>query len=148
MAELIIIRGLPGSGKSTEAKKYLENSQHIVNIEADMFFTKETGAYIFNPSQLQYAHRWCLDTAKIFLRQEKTVVVSNTFTTFSEIKDYVTFAVTAKIPISIITMTNKFGSIHNVPDYAMERMSNRFVPHHEMIELVDKFSMEFGESST
>ena len=55
MKNLYIIRGLPGSGKSTIAKS-LGKSWQI--FEADQFFMKN-GKYEFDGSKLKDAHDWC-----------------------------------------------------------------------------------------
>lgn len=73
---LYIVRGLPGSGKSTFAK-----SLGGVNYEADMFFINENGEYNFDPSKLKDAHNWCRHKAMDSMKSgEPIVVVSNTFT--------------------------------------------------------------------
>jgi len=49
-----LIRGLPGSGKTTMAKK-IEGFEHF---EADQYFEKD-GSYEFDPSELNSAHEEC-----------------------------------------------------------------------------------------
>lgn len=148
MANLIIIRGLPGSGKSTNAKNHMSQGGKIIHLEADMFFTKENGKYEFDGQFIHAAHRWCLDTAKVFLRQEYTVVVSNTFTVYSEMKGYVIFAINNGIDVSVITMSNKYGSIHDVPDHAMTRMANRFMSHDEIMDYISKESIVLSKNNS
>ena len=46
MKKLIIIRGLPGSGKSTFAK-----SLNCTHFETDMYFTDSEGNYNFMPQK-------------------------------------------------------------------------------------------------
>ena len=53
MQELIIIRGIPGSGKTTMAKSY----QGYSHYEADMFFMKD-GVYNFDRAKIKNAHNW------------------------------------------------------------------------------------------
>ena len=47
---MVLIRGLPGSGKSTCAR------EDYAHIEADMYFMDAEGNYKYNPSK---AHAWC-----------------------------------------------------------------------------------------
>lgn len=131
---LIIVRGLPGSGKST----YSRSLSHAIHLEADMFFTKETGEYLFDRELISRAHHWCLDSAKIFLRQGRDVVVSNTFTTCSELSKYVKFAIQNNIGIEVVTRTEHYGSIHNVPDDTMDKMKLRLISHEEVINYIDR----------
>jgi adenylate kinase family enzyme len=74
MKNLILLRGLPGSGKSTFAKQIC--NQHI---EADMFFIQD-GEYKFDASKLKEAHAWCKDKTEAWMQKGYNVCVSNTFT--------------------------------------------------------------------
>lgn len=123
--ELILIRGLPGSGKSTFAE-VLNNNGHYIHLEADMFFIQPDGTYKFIPDLVPVAHKWCINTAKIFLNNKKSVIVSNTFTTLKEMKPYLEHAESLNIGFSVYRMMKNFGSIHNVPESVIERMKDRF----------------------
>lgn len=71
--KLILVRGLPGSGKSTYAR-----SLGIRHYEADDFFQTPNG-WEFRPMELPAAHYWCLDATDTSLSIGESVVVSNTF---------------------------------------------------------------------
>jgi len=51
--QLILLRGLPGSGKSTFA-----NLLGGIHVEADQYFIQD-GEYKFDASKLKQAHNWC-----------------------------------------------------------------------------------------
>ncbi len=121
----IIVRGLPGSGKSTIANQ-LARAFHLTHVEADMYHYVN-GEYVFNPNNLGRAHQWCYNTYRIF----DEVVVSNTFVdmkSFSVDWDCPGHYVLDENPKPfIITCYNEFGSIHNVPEKTIEKMKRNFV---------------------
>ena len=53
---LTLVRGLPGSGKSTFAN-WIWNEYAIC--EADKFFYDKEGNYNFDATKLSQAHKWC-----------------------------------------------------------------------------------------
>lgn len=118
---LTLIRGLPGSGKSTIAKAMAEasNAQHI---EADDYFCRR-GAYEFDPRLLKDAHAWCLAMTKELLDAGYDVIVANTFTQRWELAPYMDLD---EVLINVIEAKGEFGSTHNVPEAAIQRMRERW----------------------
>lgn len=134
---LHLVRGMPGSGKSTYAK-LLASSLNVQHFEADMYFMKD-GEYLFDVKKISHAHGWC--QCKVFdaLHDHYSVVVSNTFTTPSEMVPYVIEAEFQNVKmIRIIQMCGQWESVHNVPQQTLEKMKNRFVDNTKL-----KFHEEF-----
>ena len=73
---MVILRGLPGSGKSALAED-LKHMCDAVVVSADDFFT-QAGKYVFDPSRLSEAHEYCRELALGALREGKSVVIDNT----------------------------------------------------------------------
>lgn len=74
--KLVIVRGLPGSGKSTLTQ---EKYPDATVCSADHFMVNSKGEYEFNPSRLGYAHGSCKRKAeKAMAKGTATVVIDNT----------------------------------------------------------------------
>jgi len=119
--KLIIVRGLPGSGKSTFCKSNFD----CLHVEADMFFMQDD-EYNFNRSRLGIAHSNCLKMATNVLKSGSDVVVANTFTTTKEMQPYINLARSYRAELKVYCLKNKYESIHNVPTEVIERMEERF----------------------
>ncbi len=120
MPEIVLIRGVPGSGKTTKAKT--EYSNHIL-CEADQFFTHPgTGDYKFDPEKLYEAHEFCMEKARACLEAGHNVVVANTFTRVWEMQLYFDMG----YPIRVVEATGNYGSVHGVPPETVARMRERF----------------------
>jgi predicted kinase len=127
MSRLTIVRGLPGSGKSTYAK-----SLGIHHVEADMFWMNN-GVYQFpqddDPNKMRYlamAHKWCYNQVRQAMWYGMDVVVSNTFTTVDQFASYLELAHILGYDAVVITRKNNFGSIHAVPVDVVDAMRNRW----------------------
>jgi len=91
---LYIIRGIPGSGKSTFAKMLV--GEDFLVCEADKYFIdKETGEYNFDSTKIKEAHKFCQDTVESYMKDSlvndqfyREIAVSNTFTQEWEMRPY------------------------------------------------------------
>lgn len=121
--KLIIIRGLPGSGKSTKAKEIVEKTDHSAHCEADMFHMIG-GEYCFNINNIKDAHKWCQASTAYWLNRGYTTVVSNTFTTIAEMEPYFEMAKHYGAYIEVIEMKEDYGNIHSVPEDVLQKMAD------------------------
>jgi predicted kinase len=125
MKTLILLRGLPGSGKTTLSKSLA--GEHI---EADMYFVdKETGAYNFDGSKLKNAHNWCKDVVEHWMKDDiQRIIVSNTFTQEWEMEAYYLLAETYGYIVHSVIVENRHGGVneHGVPDEKLKQMKDRF----------------------
>ena len=122
---LILVRGLPGSGKSTVAKNLASSSTigYTKHIETDMFWGPQ---YQFDMSRIKEAHAWCQSETLNLLRDGNIVIVSNTFTTAFELLPYFDIAKNFNIRPQVILCQGSFGNVHNVPQEVLEKMAGRF----------------------
>jgi predicted kinase len=133
MKQLILVRGIPGSGKSTLARNLcdlvdntMSNTVLSRHFEADMYFEDAQGNYNFDVTKLHQAHTWCQNKTREALEENRTVVVSNTFTTAKELKPYFALAREFGIVPIVYLAQNQFNNVHNVPAEKLEQMRNRF----------------------
>lgn len=122
---LVLLRGLPGSGKSTVAGLFPEAPHY----EADMYFTSLNNEYIFVPDKLKEAHNWCAtQTQKAMVDNEPTIVVSNTFTQEWEMKRYYELAKMHGYRVVSMIVENRHGgqNVHGVPADKLQVMEDRF----------------------
>jgi predicted kinase len=127
MQTLTLIRGLPGSGKSTFAHRNLGNNE--VHIEADMYFMTDDGEYIFDARWLKSAHNWCFNETEEYLSNGVNVTVSNTFTQQWEMQRYIDLAKAYGVDLNVFTMKTQYENIHNVPEQTINRMKQRWEPY-------------------
>ena len=121
---LYIVRGIPGSGKSTFAKTL--GGQHY---EADMFFINENGNYNFDVTKIKDAHQWCQSFVETDMVLEyPKIVVSNTFTQEWEMEPYFKLAKEYGYTVFTIVVENRHGGVnqHGVPEDKLQMMKDRF----------------------
>lgn len=128
MTSLYLIRGIPGSGKSTFASLLFMSGIVQQAVEADDYFMRPDGSYVFDPAQLGAAHSHCQQKTREYLSLGYSVAVSNTSTTESEVDVYAKIAERYGAQFISIIMENRHGSsnVHSVPQEAINRMKQRF----------------------
>ncbi len=129
--DLILLRGIPGSGKSTLGEIILQTTQQQKPdvLSADNFFVDENGVYNFDSTKLKEAHNMCQQKCAERMRLEfSKIVVANTFTQEWEMQPYFEMAKRYGYRIHTIIVENRHGSknVHNVPDDKLGQMKDRF----------------------
>ncbi|XP_005387768.1 PREDICTED: NEDD4-binding protein 2-like 2 [Chinchilla lanigera] len=90
---LILLRGLPGSGKTTLSRILLGQSRDGIVFSTDDYFHHQDG-YRYNVNQLGDAHDWNQNRAKQAIDQGRSpVIIDNTNTQAWEMKPYVEMAI-------------------------------------------------------
>ena len=121
MKELIILRGLPGSGKTTLAKAI-----GGLLCSADDYFDGKHG-YAFDPAKLPAAHQACQQRAADGASAGITpIVVHNTASQRWEIEPYAVLAEEYGYRLHVVTVEGDHGSVHDVPAETVERMRSRW----------------------
>lgn len=121
---LYIVRGVPGSGKSTFAKQLTSNV-----FEADQYFLDSEGNYNFDFTKIKDAHKDCQDNVRSAMQSSiSKIAVSNTFTQEWEMKVYFDLAKEFGYKVFSLVVENRHGgtNVHNVPEDKVELMKNRF----------------------
>jgi predicted kinase len=129
---LYIVRGVPGSGKSTFALN-LVGSDFLV-CEADKYFMVD-GEYKFDGSKLKEAHESCRARVEMYMHDSTMndqfygeIAVSNTFTQEWEMQPYLDLAKKYGYMVFSIIVENRHDgkNSHGVPEDRLQAMKDRF----------------------
>jgi len=121
---LYIVRGVPGSGKSTFAKHLTSNV-----FEADHYFYDENCNYNFDITKIKDAHKDCQDNVRHAMESSiPKIAVSNTSTQEWEMEPYFNMAKEHGYSVFTVVVENRHGGVnlHNVPENIIDSMKNRF----------------------
>jgi predicted kinase len=136
MPFLVLLRGAPGSGKSTIARALSGSGSGFVHYETDQYFMRD-GLYAFDHTKLREAHRWCQNVVwQEMCKGDRNVVVSNTFTRLWEIDPYLGDAKANGYDALIYRCVGERASVHDVPADKVQRMRDGYEPHPEEMRLV------------
>ncbi|XP_049820899.1 NEDD4-binding protein 2 [Aethina tumida] len=138
---LVLLRGLPGSGKSYLSKQILQNTiggtshSHFHILSTDDFFYKN-GQYIYDPHKLSEAHGW--NHSRAFQAVSKgisPVIIDNTNTQMWEMKPYATMAVDFGYIIHILEPNNHWC----FNDKELAKRNTHGVPKQKIRDMIDRF---------
>lgn len=121
---LYLITGPSGAGKTTRAKKLMQEKSIKHHYEADMLMIDKLGDYKFNPKRLPECHGWCQRATEKAMELGEAVIVSNTTLTKKQAKPYIDMAKKHGYEVLIEHLTTEFKSIHDVPEKTLEKMKN------------------------
>jgi predicted kinase len=128
MKTVIILRGLPGAGKTTLAETIMIGRE-AVHCEADQYFTQPDGTYQFNSEKLFDAHEQCRKKFhEAIERSVELVIVSNTSTMEWEMAGYLELAEQFGYRVFSLIVENRHGgkNVHDCPEEKVEIMRDRF----------------------
>lgn len=128
--QLVIMRGLPGSGKTTYAKEITKYGGIVLS--SDDYFKDEAGNYIYDRSKLKDSHIWNQKrAADAMVSGYELIVIDNTNVRKWETKPYVKVAVDLGYDVFFIEPPNYWvkdldelmaRDDKRVPRKTMERM--------------------------
>jgi len=136
---VVIMRGIPGSGKSTFVQKLQRIFPDLVICSSDLFFELQ-GSYQFNRTQLGAAHDFCHQAFRTaIVNGANHIVVDNTSIRSRDYRDYITIGSEAGYRVQVVDMLvggykNVLEchrrNVHQVPLETLVRM-NKHMQHDE-----------------
>jgi predicted kinase len=126
---LILLRGLPGSGKTSLAEVLSENGMYPVFSVDSYFIDTESGEYIFDYRENHIAYRECERKTREALRSgDLKVFVDNTFTIEWEIKPYMKMAAEYGYRVYVMTVEKRHSgaNIHGISDEQISKMAEKY----------------------
>lgn len=126
--DLIVIRGLPGSGKSTLCALLSENGQYPV-FSIDDYFTGADGHYSFRYEDNHKAYSHCRERCQKAMEAGcARIFLDNVFSMDWEMQPYFEMADQHGYRVHVLTAENYHGgsNVHGVSREQLEKMAAKF----------------------
>ncbi|TGK31578.1 ATP-binding protein [Leptospira yasudae] len=126
---LILLRGLPGAGKSALAQVLSENGKYPVLSVDDYFTDPQTKEYRFDYRENHLAYKNCEERARNEAKKgTPKIFLDNTFTLEWELKPYFQIASEFGYTIFVATVENYHNgkNIHSIDDESLRKMASKY----------------------
>lgn len=124
---LILLRGLPGSGKTTLAILLSEGKYPVFSV--DDYFTDEKGNYDFKFEENHLAYKKCEENIREAMKNNSAkIFVHNTCTLEWEMETYFKLAKEFNYDLHILTVENYHESenIHSISKEQIQKMAEKY----------------------
>ncbi len=128
MIHLVLLRGLPGAGKSDFAKLISEQGKYPF-FSVDDYFTDSAGQYFFEFSENHKAYKYCLlKTEEALSMGFEKVIVHNTFTMMWEMEPYFKLAEQYRCKIYVLTVEHYHNqqNTHQISEEQIRKMADKY----------------------
>lgn len=154
--EMVIVRGLPGSGKSSIVRVAIDDInfcnqhadvKHSYSVHSTDNYFSVSGNYVFKPNRLHIFHKFNQSDAEHSCENGVNYVfIDNTNTTWKEIETYVAIAKKYGYDVSVIEPKNFWAkdveecskkNTHGVPKDAIQRMLDRWQDTEDIVSKIE-----------
>ena len=125
---LILLRGLPGAGKSTLASLLAAREDAVLSID-DYFTDPRTGKYLFDHTKNHLAYKHCEEGVHKAMEEGKQrIFCHNVFSLDWEMEPYFTLAKKFGYQVHVVTVENYHGkkNVHEIPDEQVGKMREKY----------------------
>ena len=126
---LIILRGLPGSGKSALAKLLSENNSWPIFSVDDYFTDAHSGEYDFNFAKNHLAYKQCFErTESAMLNAISKIFLDNVFSLEWEMEPYFKLAAKMSYTVFVVTVENRHQgkNRHHISEEQLSKMAEKY----------------------